>query len=161
MTPNVAAFLTMISHSEGTDRPPAPADAYRCCYGFSHVINNLAEHPAVSGEWMGEPLASLGPAYSHSVSTAAGRYQIIRRTWLSIQAVLQLPDFTAPCQDDAAIYLIKQKGGLALINAGAITDAIDVCASIWASLPGSLAGQPQKSFATLLDVYSAAGGAYV
>ena len=163
MTPNVAAFLSMIAHSEGTDRAPDP---YRVCYGYKHTIVSLAQHPACAGvngapaEWLGESLANLGPQYAHSISTAAGRYQINRPTWQQIQAVLRLPDFTGPSQDDAAIFLIKEKGALTLVNNGQVADAITLCHGIWASLPGSTAGQPTTSFAELMTAYGDAGGAF-
>lgn len=158
MTPNMAGFLTMLSHSEGTDRA---ADSYRVCYAFHHTIVDLRDHPSVTGEWKGESLASLGPQYAHSISTAAGRYQLIKPTWLDCKAALHLPDFTAPSQDDAAIYLIKQKGALDLVNSGRVAEAINLCHGVWASLPGSTSGQPQTSFAALMNAYSAAGGAFV
>lgn len=162
MTPNVAAFLEMIAFSEGTDRSPDP---YRCCYGYRHTITDLSEHPAVDrpgvgAEWGGESLASLGDAYKHSISTAAGKYQITRPTWQSIQVILHLPDFTKPCQDDAAIFLIKEKGALTLVNGGEISQAIMLCHGIWASLPGSNSGQPQKTAAALMQSYMNNGGGF-
>lgn len=158
MTPNTAAFLTLISHSEGTDLVPDP---YRCCYGYSHTLISLSDHPAITGEWMGEDISKLGPQYLGKVSTAAGRYQINRPTWETCKAALRLRDFTPPSQDDAALQLIKEAGALGLVNAGMIGDAITKCSGIWASLPGSVAGQPTKTFAQLLQTYSGAGGTYV
>jgi hypothetical protein len=35
MTPNTAAFLTMIATSEGAD--------YATCYGYSHIITNFSQ----------------------------------------------------------------------------------------------------------------------
>jgi lysozyme len=158
VTPNVAAFLSTICHSEGTDRAPDP---YRCCYAFKHTIVDMSDHPAVTGEWRGEPLDSLGPRYAGMVSTAAGRYQLIKATWLRCKQVLALSDFSSHCQDDAAILLIKEAGALGLVNAGMIGDAITKCSGIWASLPGSDAGQPTRTFAQLLQTYASAGGTYV
>lgn len=154
---NTTAFLTMVSHSEGTDLAPDP---YRCCYGFKHTISSYANHPAVTGEWIGESIANLGPQYAHSISTAAGRYQINRLTWQSIQAVLRLPDFTPGCQDEAAIFLIRRAGALVLVNSGQVADAINLCHGIWASLPGSTSGQPQASLANLITAYTTAGGGF-
>ena len=48
---NVAAFLSMIASSEGTDRA---ADPYRVCFGYKHTIADLGDHPAITGEWKGE-----------------------------------------------------------------------------------------------------------
>lgn len=147
----------MVRHSEGTDRAAEP---YRVCFGFKHSISNLSQHPAVSGEWMGESLDFLGGSYVGKISTAAGAYQITRPTWLGIQAILRLPDFTGPSQDDAAIQLIKEKAALDLVFAGRVSDAITACRGIWASLPGGGSGQPQKSFAELINVYGSEGGAF-
>lgn len=148
MTPNVAAFLSMVSHGEGTDKYPDP---YRVVFGGAYTIVSLSDHPAVTGEW-------TGAHWKGGFSTAAGRYQLIKPTWLALQAILKLPDFTAPSQDDAAIQLIKEKGALDLIMAGQIGDAIAKCNSVWASLPGSDSGQPQAEIASLLNVYMNQGG---
>lgn len=147
----------MISHSEGTDKA---ADPYRVVYGYKHTIADLRDHPAVTGEWMGESLESLGPAYKGLHSTAAGKYQITKPTWLGLQAILKLPDFTGPSQDDAAVQLIKNKHALDLVFAGRVGDAITACRSIWASLPGSNVGQPTRSFAELINAYGNAGGGF-
>ena len=147
----------MISHSEGTDRAP---DSYRVCYGFKHTIMSLADHPAITGEWAGEPLDNLGPSYAGMKSTAAGRYQLIKPTWQSLKARLFLSDFSADSQDAAALELIREKGAMDLIYGGQVADAIALCHGIWASLPGSTSGQPQKSFADLIHAYSNAGGAF-
>lgn len=165
MNANIAAFLSMISHSEGTDRPPAPPNPYRCVYGYKHIIADLSEHPAIETlthpvEWAGESIANLGPQYAGEISTAAGRYQITRPTWRICKTALNLTDFTGPSQDDAAIFLIKQKGALVLVNNGQIADAIALCNGIWASLPGNSAKQPQRSMADLINAYGNAGGAF-
>lgn len=147
----------MLSHSEGTDRA---ADPYRVVYGERYTIKDLRDHPAITGEWLGESLASLGPAYVGKVSTAAGRYQIIKPTWVALRNMLKLPDFSGPSQDAAALELIREKGALALVDAGRVAEAITACREIWASLPGSTSGQPQRSFAALISVYGDAGGAF-
>lgn len=159
MTPNQLAFLAMLRHSEGTDRAPDP---YRVVYGFSHTIADLTDHPAITGEWTGVSIANLGPQYAHSISTAAGAYQINKPTWLELKAILRLPQppyFTAICQDAAAIALIREKGALELVNAGQLEPAIGRLRDTWASLPGGSSGQPERSFAALADVYMGSGGA--
>jgi lysozyme len=156
MTANQAAFLAMLAHAEGTDRA---ADPYRCCYGFKYTIVSLADHPALTGEWLGESLASLGSAYAGKISDAAGRYQLIKPTWISCKMRLRLPDFGAEAQDAAALALIGQRGALSLIEAGDFAGAVARCAPIWASLPGSNAqGQPQREMTALIAAYTGAGG---
>ena len=147
----------MLRHSEGTDKAPDP---YRVVFGYGHTIHDLSDHPAITGEWIGISIAFLGPAYAGKISTAAGAYQITRPTWERAKAVLALPDFTAGSQDDAAIWLIKGAGALDLVNAGRVGEAISLCHHIWASLPGSTAGQPTTSFASLMNAYGDAGGAF-
>lgn len=157
MTPNQTAFLSMISKSEGTNRA---ADPYRVCYGYKHIIADLSDHPAITGEWHGESLDSLGPSYVGKVSTAAGRYQINKPTWLDVKNALSLSDFSAASQDDAALYLIKRAGALTLVNEGLLDGAIEACKGVWASLPGNSAGQPQAKLADLKQAYTDAGGAF-
>lgn len=164
MTPNITAFLAMTSHSEGCDLEP---DQYRVCFAYKHTIVDLTYHPAEhrpdgSVEWHGEPLADnlciaagLNPV---CISTAAGRYQITRPTWLRLKGLLKLSNFGPGAQDDCGVQLIKERGALELVNAGSIAAAIALCHPLWASFPGSTAGQPQKPLNDLLGRYTAAGG---
>jgi lysozyme len=145
----------MISHSEGTDRAEDP---YRCCYGYKHTIVSFADHPAVTGEWKGEPLSNLGPEYAHLISTAAGRYQINRPWWERAKRALLLPDFSPDSQDKAAIWLIKESVALGLVEDGHITDAIARTRETWASLPGGSSGQPEHHLEDLLAFYRVSGG---
>lgn len=150
MTPNVVPFLATIRHSEGTDRAPDP---YRVVYGFELTLRDLSDHPALTGEWLG-----VKTKYGHT--SAAGAYQIERATWVGCKTQLRLIDFTGPSQDDAAILLIKQKGGLDLLDQGRFVDAIAACRGVWASLPGGTSGQPEVKIATLTSFYADAGGSF-
>lgn len=152
---NVKAFLATIAASEGTNR----GDGYRVCYGYKHTLASFADHPANTGEWKGEPLDNLGSKYAGLVSTAAGRYQIIRGTWNDARKKLALADFSPMNQDAAACWLIRGAGAMSDVQAGRIEDAISKCRKIWASLPGAGYGQPERKLATLLDVFTAQGGA--
>lgn len=161
---NVKAFLTLIAWAEGTEREPDP---YRVCYSYRHTIRDLSEHPAVvrpdgSREWAGERLsdamcrgAGLNPG---CVSTAAGRYQMIRATWLGAKRALRLPDFGPASQDAAAVYLIESRRALEAVRDGRIVEAIRLCRQEWASLPGNSAGQPQRRTDELLAQFERAGG---
>lgn len=156
---NMAAFLAMIKKAEGT---AGRADPYRVCYAYKHTIQNLADHPAVTGEWRGEPLsvamcagAGMGPG---CVSTAAGAYQIIKPTWLNLKKRLNLPDFTAASQDAAAIELIRQRGGLSFVESGQFSQAVNACRKEWASLTGAGYGQGERSLSWLEARFVEAGG---
>lgn len=145
MTPNEAGFLAMIRYSEGT---ASQADPYRTTFGYGHVIQDLSNHPAITGEWP-------GVEYKPGVfTTAAGAYQINRPTWLGCMRDFGVKDFSPASQDAAALGLIGQKpGALDAINAGDIETAIAKCCDLWASLPGSASGQPQQQLAALLQAY--------
>jgi len=156
---NVSAFLAMLQRAEGT---AGQYDPYRVCYGYSHTIADLSDHPAVTGEWRGVQLsdsmcalAGFGPG---CVSSAAGAYQLIKGTWLSVRNALGLPDFSAESQDAAAVELIRRRGALEDVKAGRLTTAVGKCRNEWASLPGNYAKQGQRSVDTLAGWYSQAGG---
>lgn len=151
---NVQAFLSMIAVSEGT----AGRGDYAACYGYRHTIQSFDDHPAVTGEWRGEPLDSLGPRYKGKISTAAGRYQIIKPTWLGCKRALGLRDFGAASQDAAAVQIIKQTGALQAVIDGRFGDAVAACAGQWASLPGSTAGQGTRKMGDLQAAFLRAGG---
>lgn len=160
-SPNLTAFLSTVSHAEGTDQADNP---YAVVYGFTHTITDFSDHPAETGEWTGEILtdqqcrnAGVPPGCR---STAAGRYQINLPTWKTCKRALNLPDFSPASQDRAAAYLIYQDGALDMINGGQFADAIAKCRETWASLPGNSAGQPQKTLASLTSFYGDAGGAF-
>jgi lysozyme len=161
MSPNLAAFLSTVSHAEGTDQA---ADQYAVVYGYTHTITDFSDHPAATGEWTGEILtdeqcrnAGVPPGCK---STAAGRYQINLPTWKMCKQALGLKDFTGPSQDRAAALLIQRDGALDMVNGGQFVDAITKCRETWASLPGNSAGQPQRTMASLTSFYGDAGGAF-
>lgn len=154
---NLPAFLDAIMWAEGTARA---ADPYRVCYAYRHTIVSLADHPAVTGEWKGEPLDSLGPRYAGKISTAAGAFQIIRPTWLAAKRALGLVDFSPESQRAAATWLIKGRGALPDIERGDLQAAVDKCSAEWASLPGSTSGQPQRKYEAFAQAYTSAGGTY-
>lgn len=156
---NVDALLEAIARAEGTI---GRGDPYRVAFGYRVTIKNLSDHPAITGEWMGEKLpdnqckaAGFGPG---CVSTAAGKYQITRTTWRKLKPRLNLRDFSPASQDAAAVELLRECGALALIQAGQFEAAVRAARRIWASLPGSGYEQPERSMAWLQDRYTEAGG---
>lgn len=166
MNQNLAAFLAMLSLSEDTTDAPDP---YRVCFKKIHTILDLNYHPAErrpdgSVEWGGEQLpddeciaVGLSPG---CVSTAAGKYQIIRPTWIRLKNTLALTDFTGPSQDDACVQLLKDCKAFDLVNSGQVALAINQCRTEWASLPGNAAKQPKRSLAFLIQAYGDRGGAF-
>jgi muramidase (phage lysozyme) len=161
VNPNVAAFLSMIAQAEGTDRRPDP---YRVCYGYIHTVQDMNYHPAEHRppnclqEWKGEDISHLGAQYKDEVSTAAGRYQITRATWLACKQALALEDFRAASQNQAAILRIRIRGALDDVHLGRLTSAVLKCDNEWASFPGGKSGQPERVLAGLTAFYTGAGG---
>lgn len=156
---NIGAMLAAISAAEGT---AGQSDPYRVCFGYSHTIVNLSEHPAITGEWTGKRLtdsmcagAGLGPG---CVSTAAGKYQIIKRTWLGLRDKLGLRDFSPASQDAAAAELLRQRGALGPLGRGDFAGAVQAARKEWASLPGAGYGQGERSLSWLTAKFQAAGG---
>lgn len=155
----IAAALDAVSHAEGT---AGRGDPYRVCFGYRHTVQSLADHPAVTGEWRGEVLSDAmckGAGYGPGcVSTAAGKYQIIKPTWLRLKKKLNLPDFGPASQDAAATELLRERGAVARLEVGDFAGAIEKARKEWASLPGAGYGQGERSIAWLTEKFTNAGG---
>lgn len=140
---NVRAFLKAIRLGEGTSDE---LGYYRLVGGGE--FSDDSRHPNI--------LVNI-PRYNVK-STAAGAYQIINPTWRGLVKQYGFADFTPETQDLAAVALIVEKRALNDVLAGRIAEAVDKCSMIWASLPGSTAGQRVESFDRVLQVYIEAGG---
>jgi len=127
----VKAFLDMIGYSEGAN--------YDTLVGGKEKITDFSHHPNK------KVLVRKG-----LVSTAAGKYQILKRTWDE----LGMKDFSPASQDQAAIKLLQRRGALDLVKAGKIEEAIEKCNKEWASFPNSPYGQGGKTIEDLLKVYN-------
>lgn len=149
---NVVAFLDMLAWSEGTDngRQPTKDRGYDVIVG-GKLFTGYADHPRVLVD-----LPKLGIQ-----STAAGRYQLLRRYYDAYRKSLGLTDFSPLSQDLIALQQIRERRALALIQAGKIAEAIALVRNIWASLPGAGYGQHERKLDDLLAVYRRSGGAVV
>lgn len=138
---NLAAFLAMIAYSEGT----ASNDGYRMLFG-GRLFTSFADHPR---QYI---------PFRNTTTSAAGRYQILARTWDTLRLRLNLPDFSPASQDAAAIELIRERGALNDVRAGRVAQAVAKVAKVWASLPGAGYDQPERKLSSLLAAYGNAGG---
>lgn len=148
---NVNAFLAMLRACEGT----AGEDGYCAMFGYpmeGRTFDDMSDHPRRKF-----PFNQTDGKVNYT--TAAGAYQFIVRTWDRLKAKLDLEDFSADSQDEAAIELIREAGALADVKAGNLHAAIEKCSPIWASLPASKYLQPKRSFEFARDAYLRAGGA--
>jgi muramidase (phage lysozyme) len=146
---NAVAFLDMLAWSEGTDngKQPTKDRGYDVIVG-GQLFKSYADHPRVLVD-----LPKLGIQ-----STAAGRYQLLRRYYDAYRKTLSLKDFSPLNQDLIALQQIRERRALPLIQAGKIAEAIKQVSNIWASLPGAGYGQHEHQLADLLGMYRKAGG---
>jgi lysozyme len=142
---NIAAFLKMIRVSEGT----AGENGYRTMVGGG-LFSDFTDHP--------RRLVTITSNGRQITSSAAGAYQMLKRTWDGVKGRLMLTDFSPSSQDRGAIELIRQRGALADVRAGRFADALTKCRKEWASLPGAGYGQPENSVQNLFAAYINAGG---
>lgn len=145
---NVTAFLDMLAVSEGTDngRQPTKCNGYDVLVG-GKLFQDFSRHPSV--------LVTLSPTLK---STAAGRYQFLKRTWDELAAQLHLPDFGPESQDLACVQLLKRRKALELVKSGKFAAAVEACRKEWASLPGAGYGQHEQKLDKLQAAYVKAGG---
>lgn len=132
------AFLSMLAYAEGTN------DSYNVIFGFE-TFSSYAEHPR-------RVVCSYGLC-----SDAAGRYQMLSTTWDGARAALGLPDFSPGSQDQAGLYLMRNRGVANAdrrLNWDEFSAAVYKLNAEWASLPGSPYGQPTKSMKDLWDKYN-------
>lgn len=146
---NIKAFLDMLAYAEiGTSLLKLSQN------GYNVVVGSTPSDPILFYDYSDHPRLYI----KKMNSTAAGRYQILKRNYDFYKAKLNLPDFSPQSQDAIAIQMIKEQGAYRLIEQGDLNGAINAVKRIWASMPGSPYGQPTKKYKTLEEVYVKAGG---
>lgn len=148
--PEVPAFLDMISWSEGTSTILQSDNGYNVLVGGG-LFHDYSRHPLETPIKLSATLAS----------TAAGRYQLLHRYYLSYSALLMLADFSPMSQDRIAIQQIKERKALVELQQGAYGRAIELCSNIWASLPGNTYGQRVNPTEELEQRYLSALSGYM
>lgn len=140
---NVQAFLRALRLGEGT----SDEVGYNRIVGGGHFTDDSV-HPHIKVH-----------IQKYDVwSTAAGAYQITFPTWSGLCKQYGFPDFSPESQDEAAVALIAEKHALGDVMTGDLQSAVQKCAPIWASLPGSAAGQRTEDFEKIQQVYLSNGG---
>lgn len=145
MQDNERAFLDMLAVSEGTYG--CGDNGYNVLVG-GDLFHDYSHHPNV--------LVTLNS--KGLKSTAAGRYQFLKRTWDSLALKLHLHDFSPASQDLGALELIAERGATGDVRSGRFANAVAKCAPIWASLPGAGYNQRENSLQSLEAAYIRAGG---
>lgn len=149
MSPNLKAFLDTLAHSEIGPRLLALSDR-----GYNVCVGSTPERPILFKSYATHPQLRCVALNSD----AAGRYQFMGRYWMHYKTQLGLPDFGPDSQDRWAIQLIRECRALDAIAAGRFDEAVNLCRSRWASLPGAGYGQHENALASLRDAYTNAGG---
>lgn len=143
INPNVRAFLRAIRLGEGT----SDHRGYNRIVG-GEEFEDFSKHPR-----------KLVYISKYNVkSSAAGAYQIIWPTWKGLVEQYGFKDFSPRSQDLAAIALIREVGALDEVIEGNVREAIRLCATKWASLPGSAAGQRTEKLGSVIAEYLKHGG---
>jgi muramidase (phage lysozyme) len=117
-------------------------------------VGSTPAHPILFGSYVSHPRRH-DPATN---SDAAGRYQFMGRYWEHYRDQLQLPDFGPASQDKWCVQLIRECHALDAVEAGRFDEAVRLCRSRWASLPGAGYGQHENDLASLRQAYTTAGG---
>lgn len=149
---NECAFLDMLAWSEGTSTSRYTKDD-----GYDVIVGGL-DSPNTFASYADHPGILVTVNSRGLKSTAAGRYQQMKRDWPHYKQQLSLPDFGPISQDRLALQHIRECKALPDIHAGHIEVAIIKCRNIWASLPGAGYGQREHKMEDLLAVYKKAGG---
>jgi len=147
MDGNAKAFMDVLGFTEGTDRVPDSDGGYKVVVGGS-LFSSYADHPRRK-VWI--------PRYK-VWSSAAGRYQMIIPTWDALRRRLSLPDFSPESQDRACAELLRECGAMDRMDDGDLDGAVSDASKLWASLPGSRAGQRVERMDAIRAVYTKSGG---
>lgn len=140
ITPKRRALLDTIRYAEGTWANGSDI-GYRIMFGGG-TFSDFRRHP---------DRVIHGGRYS---SAAAGAYQFMPQTWAGAARALKLNSFGPQEQDQAALWLVQQRGALTAIDSGQFSpSAINRLSPEWASLPtlwgDSYYGQPVKGYRDL------------
>lgn len=145
MNQNRKAFLDVIAIAEGTK--DLGNNGYNVVCGQT-LFHSYHDHPR-HRVWIEKIL---------KYSTAAGRYQILKRYFDVYKEKLNLPDFSPESQDKIALEMIRECDALDDIDNGRFDTAIEKCKSRWASFPDAGYGQREQKLGTLRLAYLYSGG---
>lgn len=146
---NVQAFLKAIADAEGGE--------YNFLFGAIKGRRN--------DRWRFSDFSTHPGPGADGVTTAAGMYQINKRTWGDHGTRrMGLMDFTPETQDLIAVSMLNGLGVADTIKRGDIEAALGPASRLWAALPqgrgmsGRHNGQPSVTFDRFSAAYKNAGG---
>ena len=141
---NLRAFLDTLAWSEGTDNNTQFTynKGYDVMVGQKLLFHSYRDHPR-----------TIIPLSATLSSSAAGRYQILQKTYDDYKVKTGVKDFSPASQDAIAVRLIKDRKALEDVEAGRFEEAVKKCNTIWASLPGSPYGQRTHQMEPLKAIF--------
>jgi muramidase (phage lysozyme) len=153
LTPERLAVLDLIAFTEGTDREIGNTKKGYDIYFTGKTFTDFSKHPNVKHK------------SGKLVSTAAGRYQFLTKTWNSINSSLTssgfkpFPSFEPVYQDQGALFLIDKRGVLDDVDKRNIKGFLEQCSFEWASLAAPSTGtgrfgQPIISVKKSIEIYN-------
>ena len=142
----------MLAYAEGTSTSKHTKNN-----GYDVIVGGI-DSPNVFTSYADHPGIMVTVNRKGLKSTAAGRYQQMKKDWPHYRSLLKLPDFGPSSQDKLALQHIKECRALPDVQAGRIEAAVGKCSNIWASLPGAGYGQREHKLSDLIAYYIAAGG---
>lgn len=140
------ALHDAIAYSEGTKG--RGKDGYNVGYAYK-IFASCAKHP------------NIDTCSGGLCSTAAGRYQFLKKTWTSVASAIGASDFEPDSQERGAAYLVTKVRRATVPSTRALTatefsSVLKKLNREWASLPGSPDGQPTRSTSQLWSAYKSA-----
>lgn len=154
LTKNQRAFLDMVAYSE-----IGPAMLKLSDNGYNVIVGSTPDKMTLFDSYADHPRKRIMVPQKNGTSipsTAAGRYQILAKYYDFYAMVLKLSDFSPLSQDKIAMQLVKECRALEEIEAGNIEQAIHLCCSRWASLPGAGYKQHENTQDKLLLAFKTA-----
>ena len=147
-SPYVRAALDMIAAAEGTI--DQLGNGYTTIFGNSQ-FSSFEDHPRSFKSFTDKQ-------GKNKKSSAAGRYQIISKTFDGLAKQLGKSDFSPDTQDEMAILLLMQNGALPHILKGDIEAGLSRMGGTWAAMPTSKykASQGHRSMEYVLNAYNKA-----
>ena len=142
---NMTKFLYTIAFSEGC------WDYSNDCPDYHKVVNGNPKLRLNDLNDCNRIEVDLGHGLK---STASGAFQILSRFYDTYKHQLGLKDFSEESQQAIAKQMIHECHATQAITDGHIEQAITLCKSRWASLPGASYGQHTNKMQDLLNFYN-------
>ena len=145
---NVKAFLFAIATAEGGD--------YNLKYGGVKDKKN--------DKWQFSDFSTHPGLGRDGKTTAAGRYQINKKTWQEMADKLGLIDFSPTTQDLLAVEILRTIHVIDSVVAGDMDFALSKASGRWAALPqgqgksGKYPNQPYMKYDDFVNAYQSNGG---